>query len=367
MSKASQGAWVALAVGLGVGAVAALAGSAAATKANAKSVMPLGDAPSPISVALGPELVLAEGAIKSRLSEVPAALRHDLGLAPQAIVVEADMLLAPRAYEIRLRGLSVARGRLAPEGRFAITTGAPAALAGEKGTHPVDGSTGVWIDAQDEGQARLFGHDVLEPEVVLAQHLDAVLRRHLHEFLTREEVHAWVERAKGVVPRTAEELLRRLDLGVVQRVLQALVQEGVSLGDWPRVFELMVDASLNTQEAPALVEAVRIGLARQLCLAAASPDGLLHVVPLGPHWDAVRNATGPEGPALEGVLAHLARSLASAQAAGERPVLVAPNDLRPHARLVLGRHFPELPILSERELDPGVPTATATGSAVGVA
>lgn len=364
MSKGS-GAWVALAVGLGMGAAAAMASTKG--KASPKAVMPLGQAPAPILVALGPELLAAEGPIKARLSEVPVALRHDLGLAPLSIEVEADMLLAPRAYELRLRGLCVAKGRLAPEGRFAVTTGAEAALAGEKGTHPVDGRRGVWIDAQDEGQARLFGHDVLEPEVVLAQHLDAVLRRHLHEFLTREETHAWVERAKGVVPRTTEELTRRLELGTLQRVLQALVQEGVSLADWPHVLELLVDAATRHQEPAALVEEVRVGLARQLCLAAASADGLLHVIPLGPHWEAIRAAKGPEGPGLEAVRAHLARAIASAQAAGHHPLLVAPNDLRAHARLVLGRHFPELPILSEAELDPAIPTASGAGAPAGVA
>jgi flagellar biosynthesis protein FlhA len=209
----------------------------------------------------------------------------------------------------------------------------------------------VWINPEDAGRARLFGYDVLEPGFVLALHVDTVLRRHLFELLTREETYRLLDRAKAVAPRTVEELVAKLEVGMVQKVLQALLREQVSLRDVPTVLELLADAARSHDQADGLTEAVRAGLSRQLSAALATDQQVLHVLPLGPRWDGLRQAQSGDSQVRE-VVGELRRALKEAQAVGLKPVLIAPGELRAHVRRLLERELPDLPVLAEHEVAP---------------
>jgi flagellar biosynthesis protein FlhA len=211
----------------------------------------------------------------------------------------------------------------------------------------------VWIEEQDAGQARLLGYDVLHPSFVMALHIDTLLRRHLGELLTREETHRVLERARQFIPKTVDELLSRMAVWQVQQVLKNLLREQVSLRDLAFVIEALVDASADTKEPEALTERVRISMKRQLSQDLAGPDGTLKVLPLGPRWEQLRHY-GADEAALKNLVQQLRQRLADSRETLQRPVLLAPHDLRLKARRVLEGELPDLPVLSEREVDPSV-------------
>lgn len=319
-----------------------------------------------VEIALGVELAEAGGRVRHHVEQVPQAIRESLGFAPSHLGFKEDVSLAPRAYAVRLRGLVVASGHVDPDRLLAIRTlggGEGGDLPGEAGVEPVTGRTGVWISEEDAGRARLFGYDVLDPELVFALHVDAALRRHLHELLTREETYRMLERVRQTAPRTVEDLTAQLEVGLIQKVLQNLLREHVSLRDLPLVLELVADAARTAKEPAALTEAVRTGLARQLSAAFADASGVLHAIPMGPRWEQIRHAKS--GDRDLGELIEWLRSQArDAREQGFKPVLVAPSDLRLHVRQLIERPLPDLPVLAEHEVDAAFTVQALTGETV---
>lgn len=320
-----------------------------------------------IEIAFGTELAAAGGRLRDTVGQVPQAIREHLGFGPAQMVFKEDIDLAATGYSVRLRGLPVAGGTVEPDRLLALKTLGVSGgeLAGEKILEPVTGRQGVWITEQDAGQARLLGYDVIEPGFILALHIDTVLRRHLHELLTREETYRLLDRAKQSAPRTVEELISKLEVGLVQKVLQTLLREQVSLRDLPMVLELMSDAARQSQDPATLTETVRVGLARQLSAALASDESVLHVLPLGPRWEQLRNAQ-PQDQAVRDLVGELRRQIDSARNQGIRPVLVAPRELRAQVRRLIERELPDLPVLSEHEVDPAFRLEPVTTPMAGV-
>lgn len=361
-----------LLLALGTGALLGL--SAAATQKDRLPQLggpkPLleGGTPIPaVEIALGAELALMGGGLRGTVEQVPEVVRKSLGFGPSQLSFKEDMTLPPRDYAIRLRGVAVAHGTLQPGRMLALQTleaGEGGQLGGETVIDPVTGHTGVWISEEDAGRARLFGNDVLEPSFVLALHVDTVLRRHLYELLTREETYRLLDRAKQTAPRTVEELIAKLEVGTIQKVLQNLLREQVALRDLPQVLELMADAAGLKDDPYALTEAVRLGLARQLSAALATEQNVLHVLPLGPRWEVLRQATAGDNHVRE-LVSDLKRQLKDAQALGLKPVLVAPSGLRAHVRRLLERELPDLPVLAENEVAPEFKLEPVTGAGVG--
>jgi flagellar biosynthesis protein FlhA len=320
-------------------------------RGNLSAAQPLPD----VSLHVGAELSASAWSLRDTVGQVPQAIREALGFAPHQLAWREDLELPPMAYELRMRGLPMGRGHIKPNGLLALqTVGAvECAVPGEPFTDVVSGRSGVWIEEQDAGQARLLGYDVLHPSFVMALHIDTLLRRHLGELLTREETHRVLDRARQFIPKTVEELLSRMPVGQIQQVLKNLLREQVSLRDLAFVMESMADAASDSQDPDALTERVRLSMRRQLSQDLSGPDGTLKVLPLGPRWDQLRHH-GTDEAALGILVQQLRQRLADSRDTLQRPVLLAPHDLRLKARRALESELPDLPVLSEREVDPSV-------------
>ncbi|MEB3195780.1 MAG: FHIPEP family type III secretion protein [Candidatus Sericytochromatia bacterium] len=309
-----------------------------------------------VEICLGSELAAIAGSLRETVNQVPRTIRDQLGFAPQSLQWRDSLEVAPFSYQLRLRGLTVGTGQLRPGALVALqTVGTDAAdLPGEAFDDPVSGRRGVWIEEQDAGQARLLGFDVLDASFLMALHVDTLLRRHLHELLTREEAHHAIERARHLVPRTVQELLGRLPVGVVQQVLRNLLREQVSLRDLPFIVEALTDAAEGGVRDPEiLTERLRLRLARQLTAELADLDGSLKVIPIGFRWDQLREAQ-PGDPVVLELIARLRARLAIERESRRRTVLLAPQDMRAKARRLIEGALPDLPVLSEQEVDPAV-------------
>ena len=333
----------------------------------------------PLEVVLAPDLVdLVDSGVGGDLLDRVRALRRklalELGLVMPPVRTRDSLDLPPSGYSILISGVQVAHGDL-PAGHVLAIGDDLAAVPGRPTTEPVFGLAGKWVPIELRQQAELYGATVVDRTSVLITHLSEVVSQHAGRLLGREDVRALVDSVRSTHPVVVEELTPALlTTGDVQRVLQALLAEGVPIRDLVRIFESLSTRAKAGTDLDGLVEAARLGLGPAVC-STWSRDGSLQVLTLDPRLEqqlveAVR--PGEHGGALaldhalvERLVDNAATTLTAAEQLGQSPVLVCAPSVRAPLRRLLAPHVPRLAVLSYPELDPTLRIET-TGVVSGV-
>jgi flagellar biosynthesis protein FlhA len=237
---------------------------------------------------------------------------------------------------------------------------------------PVFGLSGKWLPAELRGQAELLGATVVDRSSLIITHLSETVRRSASRLLGREEVAAATRALKASHPVVVEDLTPALlSLGEIQRVLHALLDEGVAIRDLVRIYEALSLAAKGGTDPDRLIEAARAALAPAI-VAAHCEEGRLSVLTVEPRLQqALLESLRPgeagisiaADPALaESVLQSVRTTLAEQSARGRKPVLIVPGPLRAPLRRLLRLTAPTLPVLSYPELA----TSSVTVDALGV-
>ena len=218
-----------------------------------------------LELALSSDMIsLVDGAGADLLDRVRALRRKlalELGVVMPPVRTRDNFDLPPATYAIRVNGVEVARGQ-APAGTVLALGDGLENLPGTVGVEPVFGLTGKWIAIELRGQAELLGATVVDRSSVIITHLSEIVRTHASRLLGREEVSALTQSLKRSHPVVVEDLTPAiLSLGEIQRVLHALLDEGVSVRDLVRIFEALSLAAKAGTEPDRLVEAARLALA----------------------------------------------------------------------------------------------------------
>nr|BFE89335.1 hypothetical protein GCM10020093_119370 [Planobispora longispora] len=264
-----------------------------------------------------------------------------------------DLDLPLSTYVIRVNGVEVARGQAPPGTALAIGEGLEG-LPGRAGQEPVFGLEGKWIPAELRHQAELLGATVVDRASVIITHLSEAVRSNAGRLLGREDVRALVEAVRRTHPVVVEELTPALmGLGQVQTVLQALLDEGVSIRDLVRIFEALSLAGKNTSDPDALCEAVRNALGPAIAAQHAEPAGSLPVLTLDPRLEnALLESLRPTDQGVqilidpvraESLITQASRLADNAEQQGVAPVLVCSPQLRMPLRRLLKLAAPDCP------------------------
>lgn len=304
------------------------------------------------------------GDFYGRVQKVREQMSEELGLMLPPVRVRDNLNLPPQTYRILLRGAEVARGELMP-GRLLAMGGSGDGLPGISAQDPVFGLPAWWIARQNQDQAVLQGHTVIDTPTVLTTHFAEATRRHASEILTREDVRRLIDRLRQIDPAAVEEVIPgQLSLSIVHRVMQALLQEGVALRDLVTIVETLGDHAGETKDPEALTEHVRQALGRAICQRIVPPGEALTAITLDPRLEAelrsrVQQQQERTFLALDQQVAlQLVRGAERAAREPERAeshlaFVVAPQ-LRPHLRRLFRRTLEDVPVLSYSELDPGM-------------
>ncbi|HET6697797.1 MAG TPA: flagellar biosynthesis protein FlhA, partial [Nocardioidaceae bacterium] len=202
----------------------------------------------------------AGGDLLDRVKALRRKIASDLGVVVPPVRTRDNLDLPLRTYAIRLFGVEVARGE-APPGTVLAIGDRLENLPGQRTQEPVFGLAAVWVPVELRSQAELAGATVVDRSSVLTTHLAEVVRQHASRLLGREDVRMLVDAVKRTHPVVIEELTpAQLSLGEVQRVLQSLLEEQVSIRDLVRIFEALSLRAARNQEVDALVEAARAAL-----------------------------------------------------------------------------------------------------------
>lgn len=219
------------------------------------------------------------------LARIRALRRHlalQLGFIIPPVHITDNVQLNPREYVIRLRGVEIARWEMAQESLLAISSEATAQpLEGRETREPAFGVPAKWISPHLRDRALAAGYAVVDQTSVLATHLAEVIKQHAHALLTRQETKRLLDAHAETQPKLVEELVPKLlSLGEVQKVLQQLLREQVSIRDLVTILETLLDTASGNKNPILLVETVRQALGRALVQPLLGDDGKLTVIQL---------------------------------------------------------------------------------------
>jgi flagellar biosynthesis protein FlhA len=223
----------------------------------------------PLAIEVGLGLVqLVEGAQESpllrRIGAIRKQLASDLGYLLPAVRVTDNLGLKGREYTISLKGVEIARFELPQGSMLAIPAGTPAGpVEGQPTREPAFGMQAWWIAGERADRARSIGYTVVDGVSVLGTHLAELIRRHAHELFSRQDTKKYLDRVAIEHPKVVEDLVPKLlPLATVQRVLQNLLRERVSIRDAVSVLEALGEAAAVTRNPVLLTEYVRQSLRR---------------------------------------------------------------------------------------------------------
>jgi flagellar biosynthesis protein FlhA len=257
-------------------AVPTAASPAGPPKENLEALMKV----EPLAVEVGLGLVqFVEGAQNSpllrRIAGIRKQLAKDLGYLLPAVRVTDNLSLRSREYAISLKGVEISRYELPQGSEMAIPFGrVEGTVDGVKTKDPAFGMNALWIPSERADQARNLGYTVVDTISVLGTHLSEVIRRHAYELFTRQDAKKLLDRVAVENPKVVEDLVpKAMALVVVQRVLQNLLRERVSIRDSVSILEAMGEAAATTRNPILLCEYVRQSIRRSLAKPYLSATG----------------------------------------------------------------------------------------------
>ncbi len=345
---------------------AATASQGAATQEALEGLLKLDELGLEVGYALVPLVDAKQGG--QLLQRVKALRRHlalQLGFIVPPIHITDNLKLGPREYVVFLRGVEIARWELRDDCLLAISSeAAPPELQGFATNEPAFGVAARWIVPGLREQALASGYAVVDQTSVMATHLAEVIKQHAYELLSRQETKRLLDRIGESHPKLCEELVPKLmSLGEVQKVLQQLLREQVSIRDLSTILESLLDAAVVNKNPVLLVEAARQALGRALVRPLLAEDGGLRVVTLDPGMEeelsrAFSGQASPAAPSgglepsyarrvLEGL-----KKLAGEQVRLATPVLFCNTPARFHLRRLLEPFLPKVVVLSPGEVPP---------------
>lgn len=324
----------------------------------------------PIEIRVGQNLVnLINGddtGLRERISAFRKQYALEAGMILPKVRIRDDKRLSPLAYEIAIFGVNSGAAELAPERMLAIhPAGTRGKLSGKETKDPTYGLPAVWIEDNQKSGARAAGFTLVDPLTVFVTHLTEVLRRHAANLLTRTAAGALIDRVREQNAGLVEELIPGVLSPVeVQKVLQNLLREKVSIRHLEAILEVLADAGRSTKDADHLTEIVRQRLGPTICQALLSGSGDLPVITLDPgieHKIAGSIQIADSGTRLllepkfaELVIGKLAGQVEQMMKNNAVPVLLCAPELRRHIRSITERVLPHLAILSMAEVAPTV-------------
>lgn len=324
----------------------------------------------PLEIRLGRELsgllLGRDATLEDRLKAFRRQFALDFGFVIPAVRVRQDPKLHSTQYSIDIYGSRVANGELRPGKVLAINPGGQrAVLEGEETREPTYGLGAQWIEADQRAFARSAGYTLVEPETVLLTHFSESVKRQSADLLTRAETERLAARIKEHNGSLVEELVPAvLTYTDIQKVLQQLLREKVSIRNMEAILEVLVDQGKTTKVPEELTEFVREKLGASICQTMANTQGEVHVLTLAPALEqaflgmvhgvqqgrAVPLITEPRR--YELFLAAVARQCEAMMAKSLVPVLLCPAALRRHLRHTLGHALPYLNVLGLNEVPP---------------
>jgi flagellar biosynthesis protein FlhA len=302
------------------------------------------------------------GNLLARIRSIRRQFALDMGLVIPSLHLRDNLQLKPGQYTVLIKGNEVATAEILIDHYLAMDPGdAKHRIGGVETREPAFNLPALWIPEAQKEEAMLAGYTVVDPATVIATHLTEVFRRHLHEFLGRQETQNLLDNLAKRAPKAVEDLVPGvLGLGSVQKVLQNLVKENVSIRDLMTIVETLSDYGQAIKDPDQLTEYVRSRMGRTIVKPYLSPGGALPIFNLSPKvegsiQESLRKTDHGTYLAMEPLTAQkiiqaIKNAMDKALSVEGQPVLLTSPVSRPHLAQLLMRFVPNLPVISQAEI-----------------
>jgi flagellar biosynthesis protein FlhA len=348
----------------------------AAAEAAAAAAVPVKD--EPINAVLQMDQLRLElgygllGLINSerghKLTDQIKALRRQLatemGIIMPSVRIQDNLQLPANTYVIRLKEIEAGRGDLRPTMLLVMDPrGGQVTVPGEATTEPTFGLPALWASEAYREEATFRGYTVVEPQTVITTHLTEVLKDNMAELLSYAETQRLLDELdKQHQKLVADMVPSQISVGGIQRVLQNLLAERVSIRDLPTILEAISEACGYSRNVNVITEHVRARLARQISDAQTAEGGYIPIVALSPGWEQTfAEAIVGQGEdkslsiapsRLQEFIAAVRQTFERQAMGGENPVLLTSPAIRPYVRSIVERFRPVTVVISQNEVHP---------------
>jgi flagellar biosynthesis protein FlhA len=311
-----------------------------------------------------------EDKITEQIKALRRTLAAEMGFVLPSVRLVDNVQLESNQYMIKMKEIEIGNGIVFPNQYMAMDpAGGQVQLPGAHLLEPTFGLPATWIDEALRDEAQLRGYTVVDPATVIATHLTEVIKTNMAELLSFVEVQKLLKD----LPKPHQDLLKdivpaQIAATGIQRVLQLLLAERVSIRDLGTILEAIAEVSGAFRDPRMIVEHIRARLGRQICAQHTGPTGQLALITLSPQWEDafVTSLIG------EGEVKHLAMQpsrlhdfvialrdrFEEAAKLGELPVLVTSNAIRPYVRMIVERFRPQTAVIAQGEIHPAAKLRT---------
>ena len=355
-------------------AAVALPGGGAAGEAGGRPPV----AEEPISKALAMDTIrlelgygllpLVQGDGSNKLTDQIKGLRRqlaeDMGYVLPAVRIQDNLQLPANNYVVRIKEIEAGTGDVRPGMMMAMDpTGATITMPGESTTEPTFGLPAMWIDEQYREEAHFKGYTVVDAPTVITTHITEIIKDNMPDLMNYAETQKLLDEMPPEYQKLVADVIPgQVSVGGLQRVLQNLLGERVSVRDMPAILEGIAEAAAFTKNISHITEHVRTRLSRQLCDSNTNAQGVMPLVTLSPDWEqAFGSALLGDGEdkqlamppsQLQEFIAAVRDKYDEISETGEIPVMLTSPAIRPYVRSVVERFRPQTIVMSQNEIHP---------------
>ncbi len=307
------------------------------------------------------------GNLFQKISSTRKLIALEYGVLIPPVRVRDNLQLSPNEYIIKIKGNVVSQNEIYPDRFLAMNPGnITETLNGLPTTDPAFNLQSFWILSEEKEKAELLGYTVVDCISVLSTHLQEVLKRNFEKILSRQEVKQLLENIKKDYPAVVEEVNpETLNLGMIQKVLQNLLKEGIPIKDFVRILEALIDYSKTTKNVDVLTEYVRHTIGDTVANLYKDMNGILHVATLSENLEAMITKSlqaqkdsvvtlGLSPNVLRELNQQLVEVMDNFLKLGYPPILLTSATIRPYFYRLINSSFPDLSVLSYTELPANV-------------
>ena len=219
------------------------------------------------------------GDLLERIRSMRRKIASDFGFLMPQVRIRDNLHLEPQQYQILLKGISIGEGTIQPDKFLAMDSGmATGEINGDVTKEPAFGLDALWISPDDKEDAIINGYTVVDPSTVISTHMSELIKRNAEELLTRQEVQELMNKIKDSFPVIIDDVVKVASVGLIQRVLKALLHEKIPLKDMLTILETIADIAEFTKNVELITEQVRAKLSRVITQMYSSDDGVIRLL-----------------------------------------------------------------------------------------
>ncbi len=306
------------------------------------------------------------GDLLDRVVMIRRQIALELGTVVPIIRLRDNIQLNPNQYIIKIKGIQVSEGEILFDHYMAMNPGyVEEEITGIPTFEPSFHLPAIWITEGQRERAESLGYTVVDPPSIIATHLTEIIRQHIDELLTRQDVQNLVNNMKETNPSLVEELVpKQLGLGEIQKVLQNLLKEGISIRDLLTIFETLADYAPTTRDTDILTEYVRQSLKRAISGKYFPPHETTSVITLDPkvEQEIMNSIKQTEQGAFlnldpektKRVMASVGNELQKLENLGKSPIVITSPIVRMYFKRLTEDYYRDLIVVSYNEIESNV-------------